>query len=276
MKSRLNKMALLAFAGLVIGGCGFFGDLFGVVDSTKGKLGEGQSVCNNISKRDIFPRHYGGNFSNVGRFIGIANSSQVEKMLGVQIHYIEIKRSEKESVCGFVMATNKDYNGVKLTSQDITRLEKALVNSGEYKSYEKSKDWQEAYHTALKFLKYHNKMELLPNSSSGLIAMKGFGNLLWDIGILDSDKIGKNIAMIRFIHGKAELQDSPYHGAFVYSMTTIMQSLDSLNNFLDFNARNNSNCVRYGNVSESSSKSKCYSYVNEIRAIKNYAESVLD
>lgn len=270
--NRLNKMAFLAFTGLVIGGCGFFGDLFGVVDSTKGKLGEGQSVCNNISKRDIFPRHYGGNFSNVGRFIGIANSSQVEKMLGVQIHYIEIKRSEKESVCGFVMATNKDYNGVKLTSQDITRLEKALVNSGEYKSYEKSKDWQEAYHTALKFLKYHNKMDSLPNSSSGLITMQNFGKWLWNIGILDSDKIGQNIAMIRFIHGKAQ-DENPYQGAFMSAVNT-HESLQRLRNALSYNAKNRNNCLRYGG--DKNSQSRCSSYISEIRTIKNYAESVLD
>lgn len=270
--NRLNKMAFLAFAGLVIGGCGFFGDLFGVVDSTKGKLGEGQSVCNNISKRDIFPRHYGGNFSNVGRFIGITDSAQVEKMLGVQIHYIEIKRSDKESICGFVMATNKDYNSVKLTSQDIAMLEKALANSGEYKSYEKSKDWQEAYHTALKFLKYHNKMDSLPNSSSGLITMQNFGKWLWNIGILDSDKIGQNIAMIRFIHGKAQ-DENPYQGAFM-SAVNMRESLQGLRNALSYNAKHSNNCLRYGG--DKNSQSRCSSYISEIRAIKNYAESVLD
>lgn len=276
--SRLNKMTLLAFAGLVIGGCGFFGDLFGVVDSTNGKFGEGQSVCNNIDKDDIFPRYYGGmgDFRKIGDFVmsGKYSIAQIEKKLGAQIHYIEIKRSEKESVCGFVMATDTAFKNVSLTSQEIAKLERALVDNGDYRDYERRDDVKDNYYTAMKFLKYHNKLAI-PSNSSGISDLLTLRYRLSNISNVNNEHKANNIAIIRFIHGKAELQNSPYHDAFVYSMTTIMQSLNNLNNFLDFNARSNSNCVRYGNVSESSSQSKCYSYVNEIRAIKNYTESVL-
>ncbi len=268
---KLNKIALCATMSVLLGGCAFFG----FIEGTAGKFGDGQSVCNNINKSDIFPRHYGGNFSNIGRFIGITDSAQVETALGVQIYYTEIKRSDKESICGFVMATNKAYNNVNLTSQDIARLEKALADSGEYKGYEKSKERQAAYYTALKFLKYHNKMELLPNNSSGLTNMHNLGRWLWSAGILDSDKSGQNIAMIRFIHGTAQ-SENPYNGVFMRSVG-MRESLKGLRDFLSYNAKNatnGNNCMRYGD--KSSSQSRCSSYANEIRAIANYAESVLD
>lgn len=44
--------------------------------------------------------------------------------------------------------------------------------------------------------------------------------------------------------------------------------------FLSYSAKSSNNCLRYGG--DKSSQSKCSSYVTEIRAIKNYAESVLD
>lgn len=265
---RLNKIALFAIASIFLCGCAFFG----FTKSATGKFGEGQSVCNNINKSDIFPRHYGENFRNVGRFIGITDATQAESVLGAQIHYIEIKRSDTESICGFVLATNKDYNSVKLTSQDMANLEKALAEGGEYKSYEQSKERQAAYHTALKFFKYHNKMESLPNSSGELITMQNLGKWLWNIGILDSDKVGKNIAMIRFIHGKAQ-DENPYNGAFLFGVN-MCESLQGLRNALSYDASHSNNCLRYGG--DKNSQSRCYGYINEIRAIKNYAESVLD
>ena len=44
----MNKIALVVVLSLATSGCAFFGDMFGIVDSTQGKLGEGQSVCNNL------------------------------------------------------------------------------------------------------------------------------------------------------------------------------------------------------------------------------------
>lgn len=269
MKSRLNKMAFLAFAGLVIGGCGFFGDLFGVVDSAKGKLGEGQSICNSLSKSDIFPTYYKSAFKDIGGFMfsGKYTISQVEKLLGAQIHYMEIKRSEKESVCAYVMATNTAYKQVRLTSQEIANLEKTLANTNAYSEYERRDDVKDEYYTAMKFLKYHNRFAT-PKDSLGLRSLRDLSKLLWKVDRADNtNSAARNITATRFIHGKA--QDERVYKEGPLAVVGVYTNISSLNAVFKSSMMNTKQpCHPLSNA-------ECSSRINEVRAIKNYAESVL-
>lgn len=256
--NRLNKMAFLAFAGLVIGGCGFFGDLFGVVnvDSTQGKFGEGQSVCNNINKRDIFGS-YDGDLYTIGKLSGGLSVEQVEKILNVQISYIDIKRNEKDNICGFVMTTNNTYQKVTLTSQEIGQLERALADSNKYNYYEGNKEVQEDYYAALKFLKYIKRWNI-PNDKNGLESLEKLGQRLSSLNNRTA------VAIHRFLFGKKQWLNG-------YAFTTNLpnsMSLGILRNFF------NNYYVRNLSCESPVTKSECSSHLNEVRAIKNYAESV--
>lgn len=267
----IRNVAFVAIVGVFLGGCALFG--LSILNSTQGKLGEGQSVCNNLAKNDILPRYYEnrGYFNELGSFVfsGGYSIAQVEKLLGAQVHYVDIKRNDTESVCGFIVATNTAYRKTKLTSQEMAGFEKSLAHNDMYSQYEKSKEIQEIYMNALRFLKYHNKLTI-PSESSGLKALQDLGKIL--LGIYREDDKAQNIAMIRFIHGKAQ-NEFVYQGAFAFGLSK-QTSLDTLRNFLKSIAENSRLCVRY--ASNKNNQSKCPSYVNEIRTIKNYAESVLD
>lgn len=257
--NRLNKMAFLAFAGLVIGGCGFFGDLFGGVassiDSTQGKLGEGQSVCNNINKDDL--RFQYRSLNTIGKLSGGLSAEQVAKILNVQISYIDIKRNEKNNICGFVTTTNNTYQKVTLTSQEIGQLERALADNSRYGSYEESKERQKVYYTALKFLKYIKRWNI-PNNEKGIDNLFELGDSL-----LYLDKTTP-VGIYRFVLGKQQ----DYNG---YASTIHIKEDTNLDELRDF-------------VSEYKTKKhyceyetkECPGHLNEVRAIKNYAESVLN
>ncbi len=258
--NRLNKMVFLACAGLVIGGCGFFGDLFGVanVDSTQGKFGEGQSVCNNAKKKDIFISHYGV-MLNIGNFSGGLSAEQVEKILNAQIHYIDIKRNEKDNICGYVMTVDSPYSEVTLTSQEIGQLEKALADNNQYRYYERSKEVQRDYHTALKFLKYIKRLAI-PNDKKGL---ESLGTLGQNLSYLDR---AEPVAIHNFLFGKKQwLNGYVFNDDFKKEM-----SLGSLQSFL------NSYTTKKDPCDSSISKADCSSHLNEVRAITNYAESLLN
>lgn len=256
--SRLNKMAFLAFAGLVIGGCGFFGNLFGVVDSATGKFGEGQSVCNNISKGDIFGYSYSSKFKGMGELAGGLSAEQVEKILNVQINYIDIKRDEKDDICGFVVTADSPHSKIMLTSQEIGQLERALAGSNKYHYYETNKNAKENYYAALKFLKYIKRWNI-PNNRNGLESLENLGQKV-------SSLSGQTrISIKRFLFGK-EQQSYGYN--FKARLDANM-SLGELRNFFnDFYVRNLS-------CDSPTTQTECSNHLNEIRAIKNYAESLL-
>lgn len=251
--SRLNKMAFLAFAGLVIGGCGFFGDLFGGVasgiDSTQGKLGEGQSVCNNIDK-GYLNFHY-DRLNTIGKLSGGLSAEQVAKILNVQISYIDIKRDEKNNICGFVTTTNNTYQKVTLTSQEIGQLEMALADNSRYGDYEESKETQKVYYTALKFLKYIKRFKI-PNNEKGISNLVNLGGTLLDLE--NTTPVG----ICRFVLGKQQ----DYNG---YASTIYIAEKTNLNELRDV--------FRYSSCRDDD---ECSSHLNELRAIKNYAESVLN
>lgn len=253
--NRLNKMAFLAFAGLVIGGCGFFGDLFGGVasgiDSTQGKLGEGQSVCNNINEDGLPFFHY-DILNTIGKLSGGLSAEQVAKILNVQISYIDIKRNEKNNICGFVMTTSNTYQKVALTSQEIGQLERALADNGEYGDYEESKGTQKVYYTALKFLKYIKRWNI-PNNKKGIDNLSKLGYTL-----LDLDK-QTPVTIHRFVLGKQQVDngyDSTIHN---------IRYMTNLNALRDV--------VRYSSCRDDDDE--CSSHLNEVRAITNYAESLV-
>lgn len=267
--TKFNKMILVAVLALATSGCGFFGGLF--VDSTQGKLGEGNSVCNNLSKEAVFSAYYrdGGYFSKLGSFIfsGEYSIAQVENLLNAQVHYMEIKRDEKESICAYVMATNTAYKQVKLTSQEIARLEKALADNDKYSEYEKRKVRKDEYYTALKFLKYHNKFTV-PSESVGLKALQDLTNVLWSIDMLDTNHImARNIAIIRMLYGKAQSEKVYKNGVLLgIGIYTNLQILNSAINSPLMTIKQP--CVELSNA-------ECSKQINEVRAIKNYAESLL-
>ena len=263
----INKMALVAVLALATSGCAFFGDMFGIVDSTQGKLGEGQSVCNNLAKSEILPRYYAnsGYFKELGSFFfsGDYSIAQVEKLLGAQVHYIEIKRSDKENICAYIISTNTVYKQTNLTSQEIAKLERALVDNDMYSEYEKRKVRKDEYYTALKFLKYHNKFTV-PSESNGLKALQNLSKVLSSI---DNSNVARNIAIIRMLYGKAQSENLVYKAGMLNVGT--YTNLESLNSSLNASMKTSKPCA--GMLSSA----ECSKQTNEVRAIKNYAESLL-
>ena len=267
----ISKMASVAVLALSTSGCAFFGDMFGIVDSTQGKLGEGQSVCNNLSKNEVFSAYYGngGYFSQLGSFIfsGQYTIAQIENLLGAQVHYMEIKRSDKESICAYIISTNTAYKQTNLTSQEIAKLERALVDNDEYSEYEKRKVRKDEYYTALRFLKYHNKFTV-PSESVGLKALRDLANVLWNIDMLDANAImARNIAIVRMLYGKAQSEKVYKNG--------VLLRIGSYTNLQHINSVLNSPMITTQNPCVELSTAECSKQINEVRAIKNYAESLL-
>lgn len=264
-------MASVAVLALATSGCAFFGDMFGIVDNTQGKLGEGQSVCNNLSKNEIFSAYYGngGYFSELGSFIfsGQYTIAQVENLLGAQVHYMEIKRSDKENICAYIISTNTAYKQTNLTSQEIAKLERALVDNDKYSEYEKRNTQKDEYYTALKFLKYHNRFTI-PSESVGLKALRDLTNVLWRIDMLDTNYImAKNIAIVRMLYGKAQ-------GGAVYKSGALL-GIGTYTNLHLLNSSLNSPMMKTKRPCVELSNAECSKQINEVRAIKNYAESLL-
>ncbi len=254
--SRLNKMVFLACAGLVIGGCGFFENLFGVsnVNSTQGKFGEGQSVCNNANTKNKDMFGYNRiNFKKIGNILGDMSVAQVEKALNVQIYYIDIKRNEKDNICGYVMTVDYSYNNITLTSQEITQLEKALVDNDKYQSYEQGEG---DYYRALKFLKHINRFKI-PNDKVGLDLLSSLGIYLYEV-------FNGEIKIKRFLFGKEQSEHRYKVGPFDYTGDTSAWKLE------DYFIRPAFIKCEVADTSEECSQQ------NELLAIKNYAESVLD
>lgn len=275
----LVKIAFIAFVGLALCGCDSteLTDKFtksinnkssdrqssNLPKGIQGKLGDGQSLCSDFDKKELFPKI----FVNAFRYFDIIDDKQKERLFNVQVNYMEIKRSEKESVCAYVANIDKKYNEIQLSSQEVEQLERALVNNNMYSKYEQSKELQESYFNELKFLKYHNIK--IPNDYQGLTGL--------DLVI---DGINKyNMTIIQVVYGKiiekihpfdmmgSMIVASPYYDAFgIYSAYL---SLNELAEFLS--KENGNNC----NLSGEDAKSKCANYIKEIRAIKNFAESVL-
>lgn len=264
---RFGKVAFIAIMSVFFGGCALFG-LSSSSESTKGKLGEGQSVCNTLPKSNIFHAYYQNTFKNIGSFVfgGQYTIAQVENLLGAQVYYIELNRSEKESVCAYIMATNTTYKQVKLTSQEIGQLESALAENDAYSEYERNDNIKDEYHTAMKFLKYHNKLAV-PSNSLGLQSLRSLTKFLWEVDRIGSGLAARNIAITRFIHGK--MQEDRVYKEGVLALVNTYTNIDSLNSPLK------SACVYGKQPCHPLSNTECSSRLDEIRAIKNYAESVL-
>ena len=165
----ISKMASVAVIGVVISGCGFFDDLFGLetsnngastsnakvaVISAKGKLGDGKSMCSKFSKNEIFDDgdSVGKTLVELGAlFDEKYTAKQMESKLNMQVHYVEIKESEKDSICYYIRTVNTAFANTKLTAQDIERFERFLAQRGEYKDKDK-----EYLLNRLKFFKYYN------------------------------------------------------------------------------------------------------------------------
>lgn len=282
------KIAFIAFVGLALCGCdSLLTDNESIDKSTQsthnkssdrqssnlpkgiyGKLGDGQSLCSDFNKKMLFPKIFGNRSGEAFSYFNIIDYEQKERLFNVQVNYMEIKRSDKESVCAYVASIDKKYNEIQLSSQEVEQLEKALVDNDMYGKYEQSKELQESYFNALKFLKYHNIK--IPNDYQEL---EYFDLVVNTIN-------GYNMAIIQVVHGKiikkvhpfdmmgSMIIASPYYDAFgIYS--GIYLSLDDLVKFLS--KENGNNCK----LSGEDAKSKCASYIKEIQAIKNFAESAL-
>ncbi len=191
----------------------------------------------------------------------------MENLLGAQVHYMEFKRSDKESVCAYIMATNTAYKQVSLTSQDIANLERALVDTDAYSEYEKRKDIKEQYHTAMKFLKYHNRLPA-PQDSLGLRSLRDLSELLGKVDRIDNtNSAARNITATRFLYGKA--QDDRVYSEGPMSVVGVYTNISALN------AVQKSALIRTKQPCAPLSNAECSMKLNEIREIKNYAESLL-
>ncbi len=264
---KLNKIALCATMSVFLGGCALFG--LSSFDGAKGKLGEGQSICNTLSKGDIFPTYYQSIFKDIGSFVfsGQYTIAQVENLLGAQVHYMEFSRSDSDKVCAYIMATDTAYKQVSLTSQDIANLERTLADTDAYSEYKRSSNIKDSYYTAMKFLKYHNRLAT-PQDSLGLRSLRDLGELLWKVDRMDNtNSAARNITATRFLYGKA--QDERVYSEGPMAVVGVYTNISSLN------AVFKSNMMRTKQPCHPLSNAECSMKINEVREIKNYAESLL-
>ena len=180
-------------------------------DTIQGKFGENgkKSVCEKLSKTDIYPEinNKYGDWAVMGEFFYNNNSysiEQLENLLGLQIYYMDIKRDDKENVCTYVMTTDKSYMDTQITQQELARFEKFLFEHEIYESYDTNNESRESYIAALKFFKYHNKIEVFYAKTT----LEKLNEFIRALQILNdkSDECSP-IAIYSFLYGKAQTAD---------------------------------------------------------------------
>lgn len=83
--------------------------------------------------------------------------------LVMRYYNAEIKKSDKETICVYMVTTGQGYLDTELTPQEIEQFERFLVeksHDGAYERFEKNKEY---FLKVLKFFKYHNKLDVLYN-----------------------------------------------------------------------------------------------------------------
>lgn len=206
----MKKIALVVFLG------------FGLLRAEVAESAKAESVCENVDIASIYDRHE-TDFSAIAKFFYDIDSEEehdkfkkqylasadkhiklnriVLNLLGTKTYHIEIKRSSKESLCAYKLVF--DYLNTPITEQELERFEQFAADNDMYDWYNDDDDtfWnvtnKDIILYALKFLKYHNKIDELVYSKNDIERLGYFANSLYVIARF-------NINLIKMIYGKVQ------------------------------------------------------------------------
>lgn len=202
----MKKFALVVFLGL------------GLLRAEVAKTESIESVCGNVDMGSIY---LSNRLESIARFFYKVDSQEdkdkfqkqylsskdkiyklnglVLSLLGAKPYYTEIKRSDKESVCAYKLVF--DYLNTQLTEQELERFERFAAENNAYDWYNND-DNKEHILYALKFIKYHNKIDELVYDRLGknvdLSELKELGGRLLGIG---------DMRIVKMIYGKVQMGD---------------------------------------------------------------------
>lgn len=210
----MKKLALVVFLGL---------GLLRAESVESAKTDAVESVCGNVDMGSIY---LSDRLESIARFFYKVDSREdkekfekqylssedkiyklnglVLSLLGAKTYYTEIKRSDKESVCAYKLVF--DYLNTQLTEQELERLERFAAESNAYDWYNRD-DNKEHILYALKFIKYHNKIDELVYDRIGkntrldeyaLHPLKELGGRLFSIAKYD-------MSIIKMVYGKVQI-----------------------------------------------------------------------
>lgn len=205
----MKKLALVVFLGL------------GLLRAEVAKTESIESVCGNVDMGSIY---LSDRLEPIARFFYKVDSNEdkdkfqkqylsskdkiyklnglVLSLLGAKPYYTEIKRSDKESVCAYKLVF--EYLNTQLTEQELERFERFTAEYNAYDWYNND-DNKKYILSALKFIKYHNKIDELvydrlgKNASLGEYALhplKELGGRLLGIG---------DMRIVKMIYGKVQM-----------------------------------------------------------------------
>lgn len=204
---------------VIINDSGNFNAIFGIdtskeviTDTIQGQLGEnsGKSICETLPKTEIYPEidAQSDDLQIIGDFFygyDSYSAEQIENLFKIRVDYMEIKRKDNESVCAYVISTDKSFMKTKLTNEELERFEDFLLENELY--YDRK-----YYRDILKFFKHYGKIEAFYNNND--IAIKVFKAFLRLEGEVERDIEGgidyAPIAMYRFVNGEALTEEPPY------------------------------------------------------------------
>ena len=246
-----------------------------ITDTIQGRLGDnsGQSVCETLPKTEIYPEIDANNnsFERIGDFFfgfDLYSAKQVENLFKIRIDYMEIKRKANESVCVYVISTDKSFMKTKLSSEELERFKKFVVEYDIYDNYRGEK----YYLNVLKFFKHYGKIEAFYDNNA--LASSIFMTFLKLEGEFESaTESGIDyapIAMYEFVD-KEVLAEPPYskfkfdYGEYIYLNGHRVSWRDLPHKLTQKNVQN----CRYPHLPN------CKRYERELRTIINFVKDKL-
>lgn len=206
----MKKIALVVFLG------------FGLLRAEVAESAKAESVCENVDIASIYDRHE-TDFSAIAKFFYDIDSEEehdkfkkqylasadkhiklnriVLNLLGTKTYHIEIKRSSKESLCAYKLVF--DYLNTQVTEQELERFEQFAADNDMYDWYNDDDDtfWnvtnKDIILYALKFLKFHNKIDELVYNKKDFEGLSELGRELFLISKWD-------MSLIKMIYGKVQ------------------------------------------------------------------------
>ena len=177
-------------------------------------------------------------------------NAQILNLLGPQIHSMEIKRSEKESICVYKLSF--DVSKIQISPQEVEKFEKFAMekNGGRYRECEKF------CISGLKLAKFNNKTDASIYNVKDLLV-----EIVWEAGKAFAEEYeGKNVAITRLIYGKPQASyNNIYPG--ISERTSI--------GFLEFTLKDS---LRYD--SSRCEENECRRDIKEVQNILKWAKSV--
>lgn len=162
-----------------------------------------ESVCNSYSTKDYISVKFVGQMSQFAT--GDYKQEKYWDELIMRYYTSEIKKSDKETICIYMVTTRQGYLNTQLTPQEIERFERFLIEKADESNYKIYENYKDSYLKALKFFKYYNKLDILYSKKdirTGIIKYANPDSLGMVASWLEVYENEATIAIKRFVYGK--------------------------------------------------------------------------